>query len=98
MEDVGCSETNFRLSLTQSHLIMLHSPQAPARTGNCVKFLSTEVPVEGISFVGYTGVEGGRPRLWNLQNLCPLPPYWYSFLSTDQDHDLALFNLLDKIS
>ena len=31
--------------------------------------------VEGISFEGYTGVEGGRPRLWNLQNLCPVPPY-----------------------
>ena len=30
--------------------------------------------VEGISFVGYTGVEGVRPRLWNLQNLCPVPP------------------------
>ena len=34
--------------------------------------LSTEV--QGISFVGYTGVVGGRPRLWNLQNLCPVPP------------------------
>jgi len=31
--------------------------------------------VQGISFVGYTGTVGGRPRLWNLQNLCPVPPY-----------------------
>ena len=34
-----------------------------------------EASVQGISFVGYTGVEGGRPCLWNLQNLCPVPPY-----------------------
>ena len=33
--------------------------------------------VQGISFVGYTGVGSGRPRLWNLQNLCPVPPYIY---------------------
>ena len=26
--------------------------------------------VQGIGFVGYTRVKGGRPRLWNLQNLC----------------------------
>jgi len=35
--------------------------------------VSTEV--QGISFVGYTGSEGSKPRLWNLQNLCPVPPY-----------------------
>ena len=29
----------------------------------------------GISFVGYTEVKGGRPSLWNLQNLCPVPLY-----------------------
>ena len=32
------------------------------------KIGSTEV--QGITFVGYTGGEGGRPRLWNLQSLC----------------------------
>jgi len=31
--------------------------------------------VQGISSVGYTGGEGSKPRLWNLQNLCPVPPY-----------------------
>ena len=31
--------------------------------------------VQGISIVGYTGVEGGRTRSWNLQYLCPVPPY-----------------------
>jgi len=30
--------------------------------------------VQGISSVGYTGGEGSKPRLWNLQNLCPVPP------------------------
>jgi len=25
--------------------------------------------VQRVSFVGYTGGEGGSPRLWNLQNL-----------------------------
>ena len=30
--------------------------------------------VQGISFVGCTGGEGSKPRLWNLQNLCPVPP------------------------
>jgi len=39
---------------------------------DCGVCASTEV--QGISFVGYTGVEGGRLRLWNLQNLCPVPP------------------------
>ena len=28
-----------------------------------------------VSFVGSTGGEGSKPRLWNLQNLCPVPPY-----------------------
>jgi len=31
--------------------------------------------VQRISFVGYTGGEGGSPRLWNLQNLHAVPPY-----------------------
>ena len=35
--------------------------------------LSTKV--QGISFVGYTGFGGGGFRLWNLPNLCPVPPY-----------------------
>jgi len=37
---------------------------------------SRQIPteVQGISFVGYTGSEGSKPRLWNLQNLCPVPP------------------------
>ena len=35
--------------------------------------------VQGISFVGYTGDEGSKSRLWNLQNLCPVPPYTASF-------------------
>ena len=38
--------------------------------------LSTEV--QGISFVGYTGGEGSKLRLWNLQNLCPVPPYAFN--------------------
>ena len=38
----------------------------------CHKLVGTEV--QGISIVGYTGVEGGRTRLWNLQYLCPVPP------------------------
>jgi len=28
----------------------------------------------GQSSVGYTRGEGSKPRLWNLQNLCPVPP------------------------
>ena len=28
----------------------------------------------GLSSVGYTRGEGSKPRLWNLQNLCPVPP------------------------
>ena len=31
--------------------------------------------VQGIGFVGSTGSEGSKPRLWNLQNLCPVLPY-----------------------
>jgi len=34
---------------------------------------STEV--QRVSFVGYTGDEGGSSRLWNLQNLHAVPPY-----------------------
>ena len=30
--------------------------------------------VQRVSFVGYTGSEGGSPRLWNLQNLHAVPP------------------------
>ena len=41
----------------------------------CSQLPTTEV--QGISFVGYTGAVGGRLRLWNLQNLCPVPPYSY---------------------
>jgi len=33
--------------------------------------------VQSVSFVGYTGGEGGSPRLWNLQNLHAVPPYGY---------------------
>ena len=40
---------------------------------NCGLVRCTEV--QGLSFVGYTGVQGGRLRLWNLQNLWPVPPY-----------------------
>ena len=29
---------------------------------------------QGISFVGYTEGEGSKPGVWNLQNLCPVPP------------------------
>jgi len=36
---------------------------------------TTEVQVQGISSVGYAGGEGSKPRLWNLQNLCPVPRY-----------------------
>jgi len=31
--------------------------------------------VQGTSFVGNTEGEGSKPRSWNLQNLCPVPPY-----------------------
>ena len=31
--------------------------------------------VQRVNFVGYTGGEGGGPRLWNLQNLHAVPPY-----------------------
>jgi len=37
---------------------------------NCSCAISTEE--QGISFVGYTWVECGRPGLWNLRNLCPV--------------------------
>jgi len=37
-----------------------------------VRVMRTEV--QGISSVGYTRGEGSKPRLWNLQNLCPVPP------------------------
>jgi len=30
--------------------------------------------VQRVSFVGYTGGEGGSLRLWNLQNLHAVPP------------------------
>jgi len=43
---------------------------------NCVGMdRSVHTEVQGISFVGYTGGEGSKLRLWNLQNLCPVPPY-----------------------
>ena len=31
--------------------------------------------VQGLSCVGSTGGEGSKPRLWNLRNLGPVPPY-----------------------
>lgn len=35
--------------------------------------------VQRVSFVCYTGGEGGRIRLWNLQSLHAVPPYALSF-------------------
>ena len=43
--------------------------------GSCVmsgRDIRTEV--QGLSFVGSTGGEDDGPRLWNLQNLGPIPP------------------------
>ena len=45
---------------------------------NTFSLSSIHTEVQVISFVGYTGVEGGRPPLWNLQNLCPVPPYAFT--------------------
>jgi len=38
-------------------------------------YRQTHTEVQRISFVGYTGGEGGSPSLWNLQNLRAVPPY-----------------------
>ena len=35
----------------------------------------TEVRVQGLSFVGFTSEVRSPRRLWNLQNLGPVPPY-----------------------
>ena len=40
-------------------------------TFSTTKIRYTEV--QRVSFVGYTGGEGGRYRLWNLQNLPAVP-------------------------
>ena len=37
-------------------------------------FFYYHTEVQRVSFVGYTGHEGGSPRLWNLQNLHAPPP------------------------
>ena len=51
-----------------------HSKNPPRARGRTCPIRSIHTEVQAISFVGYTGVEGGRPRLWNLQNLWPAPP------------------------
>jgi len=48
------------------------SPSILLESAPLVRIIPTEV--QGISFVGNTEGEGSKPRWWNLQNLCPVPP------------------------
>ena len=54
---------------------------------------SPHTEVQRISFVGYTGGEGGSPRLWNLQNLHAVPPYTLSFLHKAK----CIYNIVNQM-
>ena len=52
-------------------MVTLNLPSRPEIAGLLANYGGI---VQRVSFVGYTGGEGGSPRLRNLQNLHAVPP------------------------